>query len=227
MTELSRCQFYCLSNCMKKTENMISKFKNLDINCKFYCGTINNYDKIYSRKFNKHKKRQLSMTNSHLNIFKDFYHNKNSKYAIICEDDIIMHKEIKNILNKVIMDFTVLDLDILLLGYMLPYKISNYNSSLYNLIADMPTDSEFKYYNYPYFLSGTQMYIISKNYAKYILDKHYIMNYRNVTNFTIDKVLIHDGNRALIYPMLAMENSEQKDPYHKLCHKIHYNENYI
>ena len=55
---------------------------------------INNYDKIYSRKFNKHKKRQLSMTNSHLNIFKDFYHNKNSKYAIICEDDIIMHKEI-------------------------------------------------------------------------------------------------------------------------------------
>ena len=28
-------------------------------------------------------------------------------------------------------------------------------------------------------------------------------------------------------PMIALENNEQEDPYHKLCHKIHFNHHYI
>jgi GR25 family glycosyltransferase involved in LPS biosynthesis len=227
MTELSRCQFYCLSYYKENSKNMISKFKNLDIECKFYSGIPHNYEKINNRKYNKHKKRQLSITYGHLNILKDFYYNTNSKYALICEDDIIIHKDIKNILNKVILDFNILDLDILLLSYMMPYNIKGYVSSVYPLKVYMPDESEFKYYDYPSYLSGTQMYIISKTYAKYILDKYYSINYRSTSNFSIDKILIQNGNKALIYPMLAIENKDQKDLYHKLCHKIHYNENFI
>jgi hypothetical protein len=70
--------------------------------------------------------------------------------------------------------------------------------------------------------------MISKSYAKYIVDKYYnkffeLLNKRHI----IDKLYIKDHNKALIYPMLAIENDEQKDNYHKLCHKINYNDSYI
>jgi GR25 family glycosyltransferase involved in LPS biosynthesis len=228
MSELSRCQFYCLSYYKENIENMKSRFKNLDIECKFYSGVRKNNEKIKNNKYNNHKKRQLSMMYGHLNIFKDFYYNTNSKYAVICEDDIIIHKDIKDLLHKAILDLNILNLDILLLSYMIPYKIKSSDANIHPPKIYMSPDSPYKYYDYPYCLSGTQMYMIKKEYAKYILDKYYHpIKYYDVLNFSADKVLIHNGNKALIYPMLAIENENQKDPYHKFCHKIHYDENYI
>lgn len=92
----------------------------------------------------------------------------------------------------------------------------------------MISHDSFNYYNYPAYLYGTQMYMITKYYAKYILDSYYstFSKYRH-KYFIFDKLLLHDGNRALIYPMLAIENEEQKDKYHQLCHKTHNNEVYI
>ena len=79
MSELSRCQFYCLSYYKENIENMKSRFKNLDIECKFYSGVHKNNEKIKNNKYNNHKKRQLSMMYGHLNIFKDFYYNTNCR----------------------------------------------------------------------------------------------------------------------------------------------------
>lgn len=227
MLELSNCQFYCLSYYKKNEENMKERFRKLNINCKFYSGVDHNNEKIKNNRFNKLKKKQLSMMYGHLNIFKDFYNDKNFKYAIICEDDIMIHDDIKNILKKVIIDFNLLNLDLLLLSYMIPYKISLNGFGVFTPKINMHPDSIYKYYNYPYYLFGTQMYMITKEYAKYILDEHYLTNYSRMFSFSLDNILIHAGNKALIYPMLAIENEEQKDPYHKLCHKIHYNKNYI
>jgi GR25 family glycosyltransferase involved in LPS biosynthesis len=227
MSELPSYKFYCLSYYEKKREIMKKQFNKLNIDCTFYSGVDHNNEKINIKKYNKFKKRQLSMMYGHLNIFKDFYNDKNTKYAIICEDDIIIHNDIKKILNKVIIDFNLLDLDLLLLSFMIPYKIESNNLSIFPPKIDMPSNSCYKYYNYPYYLFGTQMYMIRKEYAKYILDQHYFTNYSKMLCFSLDNILIHSGNKALIYPMLAIENEEQEDPYHQLCHKIHFDNFFI
>ena len=75
-------------------------------------------------------------------------------------------------------------------------------------------------------ISGTQMYMITKQYAKTILDKlddtseDFYKKY-----FTIEK-LLHGGNKSLLYSMLAIENGEQEDQYHELCHNIHFDESF-
>lgn len=228
MSNILNCEFYCLSFKEENKNKMKQRFNDLDIKVNFYSG-LNKNDERIKNAHNKITKRAWSITYSHLDMINDFYYKRDKKYAIICEDDILIHKNFKNILSKTITDFSILNLDVLLLGYLIPYKIG-YNNifSNYTLKKDMPLDSFFKYHNYPEYLSGTQMYMITRPYAKYLI-KNYYNNYAGFgeRHFMADKILIKDGNRALIYPMLAMENETQEDNYHKLCHSIHYNENYI
>ena len=224
------CQFYCLSyNNEDKLLNMEKKFEMLDIECKFYSGVTPN-DHRLKNATSKFNRRNWAITYSHLDIIYDFYYNTKRKYAIICEDDILIHKQFGDILKKVIPDFENLNLDILLLGYMIPYKISSlYNlHKMYPLKCYMPPDSYFKYHEYPDYLSGSHMYMITRAYAKHVLDKYY-SNFAGIKDgsFIIDKTLIKEGNRAILYPMLAIENDIQKDHYHLLCHKIHHNDVYI
>lgn len=229
MSNILNCEFYCLSfNDEDKKQSMKERFKQLNIECKFYKGLDKN-DKRLKYAHNKFTKRKWSITYSHLDMINDFYYYTEKKYAIICEDDILINKYFKNILSKVITDFSLLDLDILLLGYLMPYKLG-YNNifSNYTLKKEMPLDSLFKYHNYPEYLSGTQMYMITRKYARHLL-KTYYNNYAEIgpRHFMPDKIIIKDGNKALIYPMLAIEDENQEDSYHKLCHSIHYNEIYI
>jgi len=227
--ELEYCKFYCLSYDINKRNEMKQRFKELNIKCHFYGGVQHNDERINKKTYNKSKKRQLSMLYGHLDIIQDFFNSDSKKYAVICEDDIIIHKNIKNILQKVIIDLNILNLDILLLSYMMPYKMDNSGLFVnYKLKRDMPNNSFYKYHDYPKFLLGTQMYIITRQYAKFILENYYSKkNKLNNYLYICDKMIIHNGNKALIYPMLAIENENQEDAYHQLCHKIHYDECYI
>lgn len=229
MSSISDCHFYCLTfNNNEKKKNMLNRFVKLDIPIEFHTGVnLNDYRLRYA--CNKFCKRQWSITYGHLDIIHNFYVNSDKKYAIICEDDIFIHKNIKDILPKIINDFNNLGLDILLLGYMLPYSINpNDNNIVYKLKKINNKKSELNYHFYPDYLSGTLMYMITKDYAKHLLDNYYI-NYAGFgsKSFISDKIIIKDGNRALLYPMIALENDEQHDNYHKLCQKVNYNENYI
>jgi hypothetical protein len=229
MSTISNCQFYCLSfNDDTKKKSMENRFKNLDIECKFYSG-IKHTDNRLKYAGNRINKRQWSMTYGHLDIIYDFYCNSSNKYAVICEDDILIHQDFKEIFKKVISDFNILDLDILLLGYMLPYKIEYDNiCSNYALKRPIHLDAPFKYHEYPDYLAGSHMYMITKSFAQFLLSKYYnSFNKFNDYVFMVDKTIIKEGNRALIYPMLAIENEFQEDKYHKLCNKIHYNKVYI
>ena len=254
MNYLSICDFYCLSYYTEKRDIMREKFNKLNINCNFCIVVNDNNDKINNDKINNDKinndtinndkinndtinnekndiqnNKSLSIMYSHIEIINYFYNNSNTKYAIICEDDIIIHKDIKTLLRKVLIDFNILGLDILLLSYMIPYKITIEDTlPNYPLKREMPSDSYYKYHDYPINLSGTQMYMITKEYAKHILDKlHDSVENLYEKYFTIDSLLLYDGNKALLYPMLAIENEEQEDKYHQLCHKIHFDECFV
>lgn len=124
---LSDCEFYCLSyNNQNNLNTMKEKFKNLNIQCKYYFGVSHNDIRIpkYESKFNK---RQLSITYGHLDIINDFYFNSNKNFAIICEDDIKLHKNFKEIITQIVSNPSIHNLDLLLLSYLLPYKFSDIN----------------------------------------------------------------------------------------------------
>ena len=221
MTPIKNCKMYCLS--FKNDANrddMIDRFYALGIDCKFYFG-ISEKDKRILPSLTTYNKRNLSIAYSHLDMIYDFYYHSEDKFAIICEDDIVIHKRFREIIEKAINDCTILQLDILLLGYLMPYKIQD--DKQFILKHPMPKSSLFKYYCVPEYMSGTHMYMISRSYARYLI-KTYYQHYSEMVNkyFIIDKILTSESNRALLYPMLAVENNSQTEPYHKLCHKIHY-----
>jgi len=156
---------------------MNERFNKLDIECIFYSG-VNHKDNRVKYAINSYNKRQMSITYGHLDIINDFYKNSDKKYAIICEDDIMIHKNIKELLRKIVIDFDIMGLDMLLLGYLLPYKIDN-NNIKFNYFLKIPINlnSLYNYHIYPEYYSGTQMYMITKKYAKYILQNYYIEFY--------------------------------------------------
>jgi DNA-binding cell septation regulator SpoVG len=69
--------------------------------------------------------------------------------------------------------------------------------------------------------------MISKDYAKHIIQTYY-HNYSLLfdNRHIFDKLFVKEGNKALLYPMLAIKNKNE-DEYNNLCHKIHYDERYI
>lgn len=125
--------------------------------------------------------------------------------------------------------FKSLNLDVLLLGYLSIQKI-NRKINEFKLLK--PENDTYKYYHFPDFIWGTQMYMISKKHAKYLLDK-YNTEYADksqldskMVHFSADWTLTKDGNRALITPIMTVEVMKSKcsnDVFRMRCHKAHYN----
>ena len=83
MTVINNCEFYCLSfNNEERKNNMIERFNNLGIECKFFQGVSYNDKRILST-LKKNAKRLWSMTYGHLDIIFNFYYNSKKNFAII------------------------------------------------------------------------------------------------------------------------------------------------
>ena len=165
---------------------------------------------------------------AYMDVMKKFYDSGNDKdgpfYCIICEDDIYVRKTFKDDILKVIKDFDTMKLDILLLGYLLNRKI---------VFDDVYTPKSYTYHSYPDDLWGAQMCMFSRKHIKYFLDKYTVewaINNRDKP-FSGDWILTKDGNRSIIYPMLAVEEGGTKSThqgqidFHKQCSLVNYDPN--
>lgn len=220
---------YCLSyNNVKRKLQMEDRFTKLNLKCTFYNGVGMNDKRI----LNSNNCSSWPCMFGHLDMINNFYYNSEKEYGIFCEDDIYIHKDFNKILPNIIEDFKLLNLDILLLGYLTQFEIKS-NSMYFDLKSDM-NNLKYTYHNYPDDLWGTQMYMLTKKSAKYILEK-YTLEYaiNSMTNntlqpFSSDWTITKEGNRALIYPMLAVEISDKKsgnlgqDTYHENCKNLNY-----
>jgi hypothetical protein len=129
-----------------------------------------------------------------------------------------------------------MDLDVLLLGYLLQFRL-DIHAHYHNF--SIKCKSETMPYHYYSFdtnnVWGTQMYMISRNNAKKLLDK-YSCSYadktihnNSMTPFAADWTLTKDGTRAMISPLLAVEDNQvQYDHYgqqqfHQKCFEEHFN----
>jgi GR25 family glycosyltransferase involved in LPS biosynthesis len=173
----------------------------------------------------------------HLDMLRLFL-NSDKAHAIFCEDDILIRKDFGQILPSIFRDFVELRLDVLLLGCL----CSNGEFRQYSNFPQLNTvhQSKFEYYKYDSnpesAVWGTQMYMLNRAQAKYLLDK-YSRGYADVSlqnpslvPFSADWTITKDGEKALIYPLVAIEDcsvdysDEGQDHCRKKCYSLFYSE---
>jgi GR25 family glycosyltransferase involved in LPS biosynthesis len=236
-------QFYCLSfNNPVRKANMERRFKTAGIDCIMYEGVPPEDNRI-EKLGRGHIQTIWSCMYGHLDMISDFVQNTEKEFGIFCEDDIYIHKDLKKLMPQIMKDFNHLQLDVLLLGYLLHFRVEKNNGypeyALKNPLdnSSPSCDSEiYSYHNYPDGVWGTQMYMLSRTSAKTLLNKYdFSSGYAERTlhdptlvPFTADWTITKDGNRALITPILAVEDNqtnyehEGQRNFHRACFDNHF-----
>jgi len=175
--------------------------------------------------------RNWAIMMQHMDSIRHFAESSDAaEYCIICEDDILLCRNFAKEISHIIRDYNVLQLDILLLGYLLPYKITDDNGYF---PLKLRTDA-YSYYDFPQDLWGSQMYLISKRYATVLIEKYtldYAVDTIETTHFSPDWTITKCGNKSVIYPMLALEDGESskaglegETSFHRRCFANNYTE---
>jgi GR25 family glycosyltransferase involved in LPS biosynthesis len=165
----------------------------------------------------------------HLDALNHFYlsaksdnygtNNRSSEYCIICEDDILISTHFKTHLPQIATRFHQLKLDVLLLGYLTTIPFEN---------PHFPNIESHRFYGYPDDLWGSQMYMVSKEHARHLINT-YTTKWATThpeQPYSPDWILTKYANkRALLYPPLAIENGktptthEGQRQFHKDCYE--------
>lgn len=221
-------QFYCLTfQNEERRKRMDERFRACEIDCLFVEGISLEDEKIKNKIGVDHG--AWSCMYGHLKMIETFYNNSDKKYAILCENDLYLHKNIKSLIPDIIYDFNHFDLDILLLSYLVSDRMeeSGYFDPNNNPINGT-SQIQFTYHkNLHEWLWGAQMYMINKSYAKYILDTYLYSDYaertitdKSLKHFNTDFTITKDSpKKMVIHPMLAVEEGG-RDGFHTINNPI-------
>lgn len=238
---MDRTKFYCLNyNNEQRKEDMQRRFETLKIKVVFSEGVDFKDERIsrYSDLLDDATKRVWSCMYGHLDMIHHFYYNTNKDFGIFCEDDIYLHKNLTNYLPRICLDFSSLKLDVLLLGYLL--HIDPEESSDFTMKRLFINGSPFVYYSFPDYVWGTQMYMLSRKHAKYLLDKYgnnsgyaeRTITDKSILPFSADWTLTKEGERSIITPLIVVEdndtnydNNDEQLNFHKKCFDLHFKKN--
>lgn len=221
-------EFYCLTynNAIRK-QSMKNRFEQLDIQCNIFENEPDSEYKQIEEHANAIKFPITKCMYGHMKNIESFYVNTNKPYGIFCEDDIYIHKDIKQLLPKFISDFETLNLDVLLLGYLFTDAIHEGMSEF--KLLEKSNNLSYNYYSFTQDIWGTQMFMLSRKQAKYILDNFNVNTYMNkfiqnqdITPWSADWILTKVGNNALVYPMVAVENDDFDYSFHEGQYYLHH-----
>lgn len=231
LLNMDRIRTYYLSN--KDSERdlrMKERFKilNIDANQIQWVNT----EWLKSKGFDSHSCQwgHIAMIKQFLEDIKD----TDINYGCFFEDDVYLHKHLPSDMSFLLNQISYSNLDVLLIGYLINYKpIAVKSQGIHDILH---SSSICRYDNE---LWGAQGYILTKGYAMYLVDKYneeYLVRFLNGLErvpFASDWTITKDGNRALVYPMYAVEEGTMTGThqgqvmFHKICHVMNYNENYI
>lgn len=209
-----------------RKERMVSRFDQLGIELHFVNPVYENDPRMENTPLYK---RTSAIMLQHLDSIRDFYENTSEKHCIVCEDDIHISKHLHEHLPQIIQDFDTLELDLLLLGYLYRYGVQG--NSHFSLLKQ---NENYTYHWYPDEIWGSQMYLISRKHAETLLNKYTIefaVEQLEKVHYNPDWTITKFGKRALISPMLAVEegdnksNNEGQNEFHRTCHLNNYNPN--
>jgi len=167
--------------------------------------------------------RLATISFNHMDMIIRFLRDQKKKYGIFCEDDIYLRKSFIKDIAIIKEEFERLKLDVLLLGYLLPYCPNN-----------IPIiDDSYSYHSYEDDLWGAHCYMLSKIQAKKIVEKYNVYNILKMkTPFSPDWIFTKNGKRAFVWPPLAIEEGDVKTThqghieFHKRCAQFLYNPQY-
>lgn len=211
-------EFYTLCyNNPQTTAEMKERFGKMDIHINVY-GGVQHSDPRIEGVLPEEKKgytRMWSMTYGHIDMIEQFY-NSGKPYGFFCEDDIVVRKDLGEHMPNIIQDFEKMKLDILLLGYLTVHPIQN-GCGGYNLALQEQQDPSafYKYYTYPHDHWGGQCYMMTRDYAKTIVETYgrgyavRVFTDSSLVPFNPDWSITKLGKSALVYPMFGLENGRQ------------------
>ena len=229
---------YCLSHKNDQRRDRIRRmFASQTLEPAFYDGVDAQDPRIMGRELDANTERCWSIMYGHLDMLRLFLDSDNC-HAVFCEDDILIRKDFGHNLKNIVRDFVELRLDVLLLGCL----CSNRDFRLFSNFPRRHTvhSSAFEYYAYDSnpesAVWGTQMYMLNRAQAKYLLDK-YSRGYADESRknsslvpFSADWTITKDGEKALVYPLVAIEDCSVdyedagQDHCRKKCYGIFYSD---
>ena len=233
----STCALYCLNFKNEvRADSMKTRFAGLD--AVLHPGVPTTDPRIAGRGLIPHTEKCWSCMYGHLDMIREFVDKDSRNYAIFCEDDIMIDSSFKTKLDHVLTDFEAMQMDTMLLGYLITYPLvgetngsfGKYRQSIY-VDLDTTETTTFRYYDYGD-IWGTQMYLLSRKQATRIVEKYangYADENRAIAPFSADWTITKEGRRCIVYPMLAIEDGltsygddegGQHD-FHMMAHRSH------
>lgn len=184
------------------------------------------------------EKRNASIMLQHLDSLRLFLETSH-ECCIVCEDDIHISKTFAEKLPAILHDFKEMKMDVMMLGYILTFSIdmnTEFHQGYFpyaNKQDDRILMASHTYHSYPDDIWGSQMYLVSRSYASYLLDT-YDCAEKNIETihkkpYNPDWVITKPSKRVLIYPMVALEEKNdggQNYDYGKQ-YRSHYHSDFL
>lgn len=223
---MEKVSFYCVNfkNEERKTR-ILGRFERLGVPINFV-PAVELDDPRLAVDYVKEKKA-ASCILGHIDSLKHFVENTTHDFCVVCEDDVMISKHLKEDLNEFIEMYDKFSLNVLLLGYLMPYKLED-SHSYFDTLAS--TD-KYKYKTFPDDVWGSQMYLVSRKNAIDMVERYqpeFILKNPEIP-YSADWTLTKYGNRLMVYPMLGVEEgSIQTDHcgqnnFHQHCYTVNFN----
>lgn len=179
--------------------------------------------------------RVWSIMWGHLDVLRAFVEkaDDNIQYVVVCEDDVYIRRDLPRLLPLLTGACMSYGLDVLIMGYLQPYPpVEVRLRERFSPIPDVP---QLSFLNYHDEIWGAQMYMMSKAHARDTLN-YFTEDYAKRSRipgsgcapFAADWTLTKRGRRALVYPMIAVEESQPHafsgghHEFHKRCRDANY-----
>jgi hypothetical protein len=229
-----------------RKNRMISRFASCDLSVNFVDPVYTSDPRIAAYDISDFERRSWTIFFQHQDSVRHFYEKTSADYCIVCEDDVYISRTLKTDLQEVMCGFREHGFDILLLGYLWPYSLENDDNPYFPRISSsFPTGNTHQessvgngkkifYRKYPDDLWGAHMYMVSREHAGKMLERYtpeYAFSCVGTPHpFCTDWQFTKWGNRALVVPMLGIEEGEVKTDhqgqadFHRWCCDAHYSE---
>ena len=215
----------------ERESKMIERFNQVGVGAQIYSNVVDDYrvKRIMDGGGDPTIKRTYGSFYSILCMIEDFYIS-DKEYGVFLENDVYLHKNLKDELTYACYKLTELNLDILLVGYLLNTTPENYGCRLVH------TDNFNNFYQYDDHLWGSHGFILNKKQAKYFKDKYtveYALDPSRVEIMCSDWVFTKASkNRMLLFPPLIVEEGivetdhEGQIRFHQECKDYLYNDQF-
>jgi len=171
-----------------------------------------------------------SVMQGHMTMLETYVQESTAPYVMCMEDDILIRSDINDHLPKIVLDFELCKLDLLMLGYLIhePMCVMSHEHAVLNQV--------FTFHEYPFNIYGTQMYMMTRSHAEWLVQSYgYHTQWQTQVlstsdSYNADWVITKQGKRACVYPLLAIEQSgggqayadQDQTHFHQLCHAANY-----